>query len=46
MRSHFPLVQKYRARVAELAAVHDKSESALRKRLSKLSVTFEDFTRD
>ena len=45
MSSHFPLVQKYQARVAELARQHGNTESGLRRRLSKLSVTFEDFTK-
>ena len=46
MTAHYPLVQKYLARVREVAAEHDQSEGALRKKLSKLSISFEDLTRE
>ena len=46
MSTHYPAVQKYHARVLQVAAEHDKSEGALRKRLSKLSISFDDLTRN
>ena len=45
MPNHYPLVQKYHARVLELAKDHDKSEGALAKKLSKFAITFEDLTK-
>ena len=46
MSRHYPLVEKYHARVLDVAAQHDKSEGAIKKRLSKLSITFEDLTKE
>ena len=46
MGNHYPLVRKYHERVLSVAAQHDQGQGALRQRLSKLSITFDDLTKE
>ena len=46
MSRHYPLVQKYLARVRTVAAECPQCDNVLKQRLAKLSITFEDLTKD